>query len=365
MANGLRFGVVGESGREKALVLCLEQSARVSQVMCISVDADVVNYALAKKIDLVVIGPEAPLVDGIVDRLKKAGINAFGPSKFAAELEGSKIFMKTRCQRWGVPTADFDFAGAYKVAEQSIKRTGFRIIKADGLCDGKGVFVTKSEEEALAAAGQLLKRDKVVIEDKLVGVECSIMAFCDGVHARMLPPVRDEKRLRAGSDIMTGGMGAFSPLSDVNEEMLARIQTEILNKLVQGMASEGRPYHGILYAGIMLTAEGPMLLEVNCRFGNPEAQVILPRLKSDWVPYLLACTKLGGLSGLPPLQWKSEVAVCVCYATKGYPAVGHRLGDVVGFGLTVALAYEDAYRKLALIPGIEDMEWRDDIAAGV
>src|SRR3989344_3276597 len=338
MANGLRFAVVGESGREKALVLCLEQSTRVSQVMCISADADVVNYALAKKVDLVVIGPEAPLVDGIVDRLKKAGISAFGPSKFAAELEGSKIFMKIRCRRWGVATADFDFAGTCGVAERSIKRTGFRIIKADGLCDGKGVFLAKNEEEALTVAGQLLKRDKIVIEDKLVGVECSIMALCDGVHARMLPPVRDEKRLRAGSDIMTGGMGAFSPLPDVSDEMLVRIQTEILDKLIHGMASEGKPYHGVLYAGIMLTQDGPMLLEVNCRFGNPEAQVILPKLDGDWVPYLMACTELGGLSKLPPLQWKPGAAVCVCYASKGYPTVGHRLGDVTGFGGPGALA---------------------------
>lgn len=364
----MQVGIVGSGGRENALIDAVTKSPLVSGVVPLSGGFEhMLEQSVQASLGLIVVGPERPLVAGIADFFaKKASkIEVFGPNALAAELEGSKIFMKTRCRRWGIPTADFDFAGSYSVAERSIKRTGFRIIKADGLCDGKGVFVTKRNRDALSAAKRLLRRDKVVIEQKLVGVECSVMALCDGEHARRLPPVRDEKRLRAGSNIMTGGMGAFSPLPDVSEEMLERIQTEILDKLVQGMASEGRPYHGILYAGIMLTAEGPILLEVNCRFGNPEAQVVLPRMDGDWVPYFLACTELGGLSKLPPMRWKPEAVVCVCYASKGYPTVGHRLGDVVGFGATVALAREDAYRKLALIPGIEDMEWRDDIAAGV
>src|SRR3989338_1716428 len=355
----MRIGVIGKGGREAALKEALNKSSSTTLVVPIDADSidEMVTEAVSGKIDFVVVGPEAPLVNGIVDAFKKRApaIPVFGPNRLAAELEGSKIFMKTRCRRWDIPTAGFDFAGSYRVAEASIKRTGFRIIKADGLCDGKGVFVTKDEGEALASAKELLTRDKIVIEEKLVGVECSIMALCDGVHARMLPPVRDEKRLRAGSDIMTGGMGAFSPLPDVSDEMLVRIQTEILDKLIHGMASEGKPYHGVLYAGIMLTQDGPMLLEVNCRFGNPEAQVILPKLDGDWVPYLMACTELGGLSKLPPLQWKPGAAVCVCYASKGYPTVGHRLGDVTGFGATVALARKDSYHKLALIPNIENM----------
>ena len=364
----MRIGVIGKGGREAALKEALRKSPSTTLVVPIDADSidDMVAEAVSGRIDFVVIGPEAPLVNGIVDAFKKRApaIRAFGPNRLAAELEGSKIFMKTRCRRWDIPTADFDFAGSYRVAEASIKRTGFHIIKADGLCDGKGVFVTKDEGEALASAKELLTRDKIVIEEKLVGVECSIMALCDGVKAQMLMPARDYKRLRAGSDIMTGGMGAYSPLPDVSGEMLARIQTEILDRLVQGMASEGRPYHGVLYAGVILTENGPMLLEVNCRFGNPEAQVVLPMLDGDWVPYLQACCEEGGLPKLPPLRWKPGFAVCVCYASKGSAEVGPRLGDVVGFGDTKALAHDDAYRKLALVPGIEHMEWRDDIAGG-
>ena len=364
----MKTGIVGSGGRENTLEETFLRSPSVSEVVRLTGGFEhMLEQALQAGVELIVVGPERPLVEGFVDFFAKKvpQIKVFGPNALAAELEGSKIFMKTRCRRWGIATADFDFAGAYSVAERSIKRTGFRIIKADGLCDGKGVFVTKDQEAALAGARELLERGKIVIEEKLTGVECSIMTLCDGVEARMLLPARDYKRLSADSDKMTGGMGAYSPLPDMSDEILPRIQTEIVDKLVQGMAKEGRPYHGVLYAGIMLTKDGPMLLEVNCRFGDPETQTVLARLDSDIVPYLVACTEYGGLSQMPPLQWMSLATVCVCYASKGYPDVGRRLGYVLGFGATVALAREDAYRKLALIPGIKDMEWRDDIAAGV
>jgi phosphoribosylamine--glycine ligase len=370
--------IIGDDGRGKALQEVLSRGERVEKVFIRPVPSSnrygaLVQAALALRVGLVVVGPEEPLVGGIVDffRQKARSISIFGPSRLAAELEGSKIYMKTRCKRWGIPTANFTFVGSYPLAERDIKATGFRIIKADGLCRGKGVRVTKSEEEALAAAHEILvgrvygdAGSKIVIEERLEGSECSVMALCDGKEARLLPAVRDYKRVSADSDVMTGGMGAYSPLPDVSDAVLATIKKQIIDTLIEGMAREGRPFQGLLFVGIMLTKEGPKLLEVNARWGDPETQTLLARLDSDLAPSLRACTVLGGLSRVKLLRWKKSAAVCVYIADEGYPTSGHRLENVVGIGPTVADAREDAYRQVRS-RWSDSKIYRHDIAAGV
>ncbi|MDO8548273.1 MAG: phosphoribosylamine--glycine ligase [bacterium] len=359
----LNILVYGEGGRETALRESIQKSPLVSEVHSMPASTnftEVVRFCRLKKIDMAVIGPEAPLVAGIVGELQKAEIIAFGPSKLAAQLEGSKIYMKTRCERWGISTAKFDFAGSYAVAERIIKNRGFRIVKANGLWSGKGVVIAGSEEEALEAAKEwLLKDGKIVIEERLQGVECSFMVLCDGIEFRPLALARDEKRLRADSDIMTGGVRAHSPVLDVTNEQIT-VMEGMVSTLLSDMRMAGQtyihkdqvqdcvgiPYQGVLYGGFMLTEEGPKLLEINCRFGDPEAQIVLPRLDTDIVPYLLACTTVGGLVGMPPLAWKKEAAACVVLFSEDYPASGHRLETVTRFGPTVTAAYDKVYDDL-------------------
>lgn len=370
----MRVGIIGEGGREEALLDAVLKSPLVSDATMFSGKSfgEILQRTLARQLSFLVVGPEQPLADGVVDFFKSRApsISIFGPNRLAAKLESSKIYMKTRCVRWGIPTADFDFAGSYKVAERIIKEKGFRIVKADGLCGGKGVKVTNTEEEALAAVREMLidrihgrAGSRLVLEERLYGVECSIMALCDGMQARRLAPARDEKRLQAGSEIMTGGVGAYSPLPDLNNAIMEEIQVNILDVLIAGMARERRPYNGLLYAGIMLTKGGPKLLEVNCRFGDPEAQVVLPRLKTDIVPYLTACCKKGGLSALPPLEWSESAAVCVVLFSPEYPASGHRLKSIVALGDTIAGARTAVYAHLR--DKRVNALYRKDIAAGV
>jgi len=363
----LKSMVVGWGGRAEALEAALRHSPLVSSVL---VADDPGNnrqlIELAKKhgVSFVVIGPEEPLVRGVVDDFASAlpAVKVFGPTRLAAELEGSKIYMKTRCERFGIPTARFDFAGSYQVAERSIRKNGWRVIKVDGLHGGKGVEVVDTEEAALEAAAKILATEKrVLLEEKLVGEELSVMALCDGKNAVLLEPARDQKRLSAGTDVMTGGMGAFSPVPGVTTEMLLQIEIEIIYPLLQGMAREKRSYHGVLYAGIMLTQDGPKLLEVNCRFGDPEAQVVLARLDCDLVPSLLACLTSGGLEEEELPRWKSSAAVCFYGVSKGYPATGHREISILGEGQTLAAAREDGLRQLKM----HHQVFREDIAAGL
>ena len=341
--NELTVLIVGSGAREHVLYWAIEKSPMVKRVLCtpgnggIPVwarrdvkDSDlsgIARLARDEKVGLVVVGPEGPLVNGLVDTLKKEGIAAFGPTAMAAQLEGSKIFTKTRCKRWGIPTADFDFAGDQGVAERIIKRTGYRVIKADGLCAGKGVVVADTEAEAIEASRQLLvgktqgeAGSKIIIEDRMAGRECSIMALCDGENAVLLPPARDYKRAYDGDKgPNTGGMGSYSPLPDVDDALLETIKQQIIMPTLRGMVEWGHPYHGVLYAGIMLTEEGPKLVEYNARFGDPETQVIIPRVESDLVEYMLTCSEPGGLARLPPLQVSSYAAVCMVLASAGYP----------------------------------------------
>lgn len=346
MDQDLRVLIIGGGGREHALYEAIARSPLVRRVLCTPgnggippedrrtvKDSDfqgIVALAKEESVDLVVIGPEAPLVGGLVDLLKIQGICAFGPDARAAMLEGSKIFMKTCCSKWNVPTARYRFTNNnYAAAERMIKGTGFRVIKADGLCGGKGVTVAKTEDEALEAAHQLLVGKsqgnaglRILIEEKLPGDECSVMAFCDGTDAILLPPARDYKRAYDGDvepNPNTGGMGSYSPLPDVNDELLEEIKARIIMPTLRGMAQAGTSFRGLLYAGIMLTKDRPKLLEYNVRFGDPEAQVVLPLLDSDIVPYMLATCERGGLSGFGPLKVSSDVAVATVPVSGGYP----------------------------------------------
>ncbi len=345
MRRDLTVLIVGSGAREHALYRTIEQSPLVRRVLCTPgnggipardrrdiKDSDfggIFKLIEEEGVNLLVIGPEGPLVAGLVDSIEEFGIDvvAFGPQKGAAMLEGSKIFTKTYCGYWHIPTAPFEFTDDYDMAERIIKRTGFRVIKADGLCGGKGVTVADSEAEALEAAYQLLvKRTqgdagaRILIEERLEGRECSVMAFCDGENAVLLPPARDFKRAHDGNTgPNTGGMGSYSPLPDVDDALLDEIKEQIILPTVRGMKNLSCLYYGLLYAGIMLTKDGPKLLEYNVRFGDPETQVVLPRLESDIVPYMLASCKRGGLSKLGPLQVKPDGAVCTVLVSQGYP----------------------------------------------
>ncbi|MBS4052219.1 MAG: phosphoribosylamine--glycine ligase [Methylomonas sp.] len=363
-------------------------------------DSDVdgiVRLAKDEGINFVMIGPEAPLVGGLVDRLKVENIPAFGPTGRAAQLEASKIFTKTRCKRLGVPTADFDFAGDYRVAEKIIKERGFTVVKADGLCGGKGVVPASTEEEALQAAHDMLVKkihgdagSKIVLEERLSGRECSMMFICDGVHALALPPARDYKRIFDGDKgPNTGGMGTYSPLPDVSPEMVEDVRTRFIIPFLGAMAERREPFHGCLYAGLMLTNEGPKLIEFNVRFGDPETQAVLPRIACDIIDYLLASVTFGGLRGMKPIPVKASAVVGVTLATKGYPGTpekgalischtnsvyhagtarqdglrvaGGRVMTVYGEGETVQDARDHAYENVRKV-NWNGMHYRTDIA---
>jgi phosphoribosylamine--glycine ligase len=352
----MRILVTGGGGREHALcwaisasplctkLLCAPGNAGIAQVaQCIDVPAEDVEgqvaLALAEKIDFVVVGPETPLVAGLVDRLTKVGIKAFGPSAEAAQLEGSKGFTKDLCRRHNIPTgayerfADLDRALAY------IDRQGAPIVvKADGLAAGKGVVVAETVEQAREAVRDMLAGNRfgtagasVVIEEFLDGEEASLFALTDGEHVLALVGAQDHKRAFDGDKgPNTGGMGAYSPAPILDAAMTERAMAEIVLPTVRAMKADGIPFKGVLYAGLMIGRNGPKLIEYNCRFGDPETQVLMMRLKSDIVPALLACAD-GGLNHLD-LRWSDEAALTVVMAAKGYP---------------------DAYKKGTEIKGLE------------
>ena len=323
----MRILVVGSGGREHALcwaisasplctkLFCAPGNAGIARVAdCLDVAAEDVagQVALAQreKIDFVVVGPEVPLAAGLADRLVEAGIKVFGPSQKAAQLESSKGFTKELCQQNGIPTGayarftDPDKAVAYIEAQEAPI-----VVKADGLAAGKGVVVAETVETAIAAARDMLSGNRfgaagasVVIEEFLVGEEASFFALCDGEHALPLVGAQDHKRVFDGDKgPNTGGMGAYSPAPVFDATMQQRTMDEIILPTVRAMAAAGTPFRGVLYAGLMITAGGPKIFEYNCRFGDPECQVLMMRLKSDIVPALLACAE-GGLKHLA-LRW--------------------------------------------------------------
>ena len=344
----MRILVVGGGGREHALcwaisasplctkLYCAPGNAGIAQVAeCAAVGAEDIpgQVALAQRlqIDFVVIGPDAPLVAGLADGFAAAGIKVFGPSKAAAQLEGSKSFTKELCRRHNIPTAayerftDLDKAIAY-IKAAHLKTGGAPIVvKADGLAAGKGVIVAETVDQAIDAVRDMLAGNRfgaagasVVIEEFMAGDEVSLFALCDGEHVLPLVGVQDHKRAFDGDKgPNTGGMGAYSPVPLLDQAMFDRAMREIVLPTVRGMKAEGLPFKGVLYAGLMIDKNGPRLVEYNCRFGDPECQVLMMRLKSDIVPALIACAD-GGLKHLD-LRWSDQTALTVILATRGYP----------------------------------------------
>jgi phosphoribosylamine--glycine ligase len=335
--------IVGSGAREHALARAMLRSASVAEVLVSpgnagmaapirriagSVANDViVALAKAESIDLVVVGPEAPLCDGLVDALEGAGIKAFGPSRSAARLEGSKAFLKQLARSVGIPTADFDVVTSYEEAESVIRRRGAPIVvKADGLCAGKGVVVAATVEEALSAARAMLVEkvfgaagETVVIEACLSGVEASVLAITDAERLLVLPVARDHKRIFDGDrGPNTGGMGVIAPVAEFSKELIARIEAEVLKPTLDGMRAMGAPFRGVLFAGLMITPEGtPMLLEHNVRFGDPECEALMALLEGD-VGELLASAADGRLD-ISAVRVSEDHATVVVMAASGYP----------------------------------------------
>ena len=350
----MRILVVGGGGREHALcwalaasplcdrLFCAPGNAGIArQADCVPIGAEdidgLVAFARDQAIDYVVVGPEAPLVAGLADRLAAAGIKAFGPSAAAAALEGSKGFTKDLCAKHGIPTAaygrftDAEAAKAY-LREQSVPI----VVKADGLAAGKGVTVAQNLAEAEAAVEAALLDQtfgaagaELVIEECLQGEEASFFALVDGETALPLASAQDHKLVGDGdTGPNTGGMGAYSPAPIMTAEMERRVLDEIIRPTVLAMREEGRPYKGVLYAGLMITADGPQLLEYNVRFGDPECQVLMVRLKSDLLPALVATTD--GMLGAFDLRWHDEAALVVVMAAKGYPGSYDKGSEIRG-----------------------------------
>ena len=335
--------VVGAGGREHALcwkiaasplcsaLYCAPGNAGIAQeATCLDIPAEdidgIVAAAQANAIDFVVVGPEGPLCAGLVDRLEEAGIAAFGPTADAAILEGSKVFMKDLCARYGIPTAAYRRFTEAEAARAWIAERGAPIVvKASGLAAGKGVIVAQSIAEAEAAVGAILEDgafgaagDEIVVEEFLDGEEASILALVDGANIVLLPSAQDHKAAGEGdTGPNTGGMGAYSPAPVVTEALAERIREEIIAPTVAAMAAEGRPFKGVLYAGLMIGPDGPKVLEFNTRFGDPECQPLMMRLMSDLLPALIAARD-GELKDFD-LRWYDEPALTVVLAAKGYP----------------------------------------------
>jgi phosphoribosylamine---glycine ligase len=350
----MRILVVGGGGREHSLcwaisasplctkLFCAPGNAGIAQVAeCIDVGAEDIagQVALAQreKIDFVVVGPEVPLAMGLADRFAEAGIKVFGPSQKAAQLESSKGFTKELCKRHNIPTGAYErFTDADKAAAY-IKAQGAPIVvKADGLAAGKGVVVAETVEQAIEAARDMLSGNRfgaagasVVIEEFLVGEEMSFFALCDGEHVLPLIAAQDHKRaFDNDKGPNTGGMGAYSPAPIFDAAMQKRTMDEIILPTARAMAANGMPFKGVFYAGLMITAQGPKIFEYNCRFGDPECQVMMMRLKSDLVPALIACAD-GGLKHFD-LRWSNDSALTVVMAANGYPDAYQKDSEIRG-----------------------------------
>lgn len=362
--------VVGNGGREHALAWKISQSERVTEVYVAPGNAgtavDAINVPIAASdqqallqfaqendIGLTVVGPEAPLVDGIVDSFEAAGLKVFGPSKAAAELEGSKVFCKNLLHTANIPTATYQ---SFRNAEDASRYIKERypepddiaqvVVKADGLAAGKGVIVCDKRSEVLEAIDRIASRkefgvagNELIIEEKLIGLEASVLAITDGETIVTLPAAQDHKPAYDGDQgPNTGGMGAYCPTPIVTPEMMEQIEAEVLVPVVHAMKRARRPFKGVLYAGLMLTSSGPKVLEFNVRFGDPECQPLLMRLKTDLLDILESAAD-GSLSELPPLEWDDRPCTCVVMASEGYPG-DYEKGRVIT-GLDAAAELED------------------------
>ncbi|TCT09976.1 phosphoribosylamine--glycine ligase [Tepidamorphus gemmatus] len=354
--------LIGSGGREHALAWALSASPMLTRLFvapgnagiaeiaeCVALDvadhAAVARFCKANDIRLVVVGPEGPLVAGIVDDLLAAGIRTFGPTAAAARLEGSKAFTKDLCARHGIPTAAFGVFTDSETAKAFVRTQGAPIVvKADGLAAGKGVVVAQTVAEADAAIDDMLGGGfgaagaRIVVEEFMEGEEASFFALCDGRTALPLATAQDHKRVHDGdTGPNTGGMGAYSPAPVMSEELIRRTMDEIIRPTLRAMRAEGSPFTGILYAGLMITARGPRLVEYNVRFGDPEAQVLMMRLKDDLM--LLILGALDGVLATMSVRWRPESALTVVMAAKGYPGAYHR-GSVIR-GVEAAAALPD------------------------
>jgi len=341
----MKILVIGSGGREHALVWKIKQSPLVTKIFCapgnagISLLAELVPikvtdlnslllFAKNEGIDLTVVGPEQPLTSGIVDLFESNGLQIFGPSKLAAELEGSKVFAKQFMKKYNIPTAEFrSFSSEERFdAERYINEIPVPIvIKADGLAAGKGVSICETKEQALETLDLIFRQkvfgeagSKIVIEEYLIGEEASVFALTDGKEFIVLSPAQDHKRILDGDKGKnTGGMGAYAPAPVVSEEVLNKVKRDIIRPTLIGMSKEGRPYKGCLYVGLMITETGPKVVEYNCRFGDPETQVVLPLIDEDIVPFLVEVA--GGKLSKTKINLKNTSAVCVVIASGGYP----------------------------------------------
>ena len=343
--------LIGSGGREHALAWAIAASpltdrlviapgsdamAQIGTCLDIAVDDQAALLALAddEGPDLIVIGPEEPLVAGLVDRLEEAGHRAFGPRQAAAALEGSKAFAREACQSYDIPQPFFTACSDMDAVREAVAKAGGAcVIKADGLAAGKGVVVADSDDAAIEAADAMLggrfgsAGNTVLVEERISGPEASLFALVDGPTALFIGSAQDHKRAYENDQgPNTGGMGAISPAPRLDEALQQQVMDQIVDPLVRGMDADGTPYRGILYVGLMLTADGPKVIEFNCRFGDPEAQVILPRLRTDIVTAMLATIE-GGLADLS-LHWADSQAVTVVMAAKGYPG-DYEKGSVI------------------------------------